>query len=148
MELLGLKLYDLDQERGTVFIRQGKERRPHDPDGERAFAWVSRYLEESRPSLALTPDEGIVFLTNVGLAFEPNRLTQLARDYVGKAEIGKTGACHLFRHTCATLMLENGADIRSSSSCSGTRNWRRPRFTPRCRSACSRKSTLARTRPA
>jgi integrase/recombinase XerD len=34
------------------------------------------------------------------------------RDYVNGAEIGKTGACHLFRHTCATLMLEGGADIR------------------------------------
>jgi integrase/recombinase XerD len=113
MELLGLKLYDLDQERGTVFIRQGKGKKDRMiPMGERAFSWVRRYLEEARPSLALTPDEGIVFLTNVGLAFEPNRLTQLARDYVDKAEIGKQGACHLFRHTCATLMLENGADIR------------------------------------
>jgi integrase/recombinase XerD len=34
------------------------------------------------------------------------------RDYVDAAEIGKTGSCHLFRHTCATLMLEGGADIR------------------------------------
>jgi integrase/recombinase XerD len=113
MELLGLKLYDLDAERGTVFIRQGKGKKDRMiPMGERAFAWVGRYLEEARPSLALTPDEGIVFLTNVGLAFEPNRLTQLVRDYVDAADIGKTGACHLFRHTCATLMLEGGADIR------------------------------------
>jgi integrase/recombinase XerD len=82
------------------------------PMGGRAFAWVQRYIEETRPSLALTPDEGIVFLTNLGLAFEPNRLTQLVRNYVDAAEIGKTGSCHLFRHTCATLMLENGADIR------------------------------------
>ena len=80
--------------------------------GERAFAWVRRYLEEARPSLALMPDDGVVFLTNVGLSFEPNRLTQLVRDYVDAAEIGKTGSCHLFRHTCATLMLEGGADIR------------------------------------
>ena len=34
------------------------------------------------------------------------------RDYVDAAAIGKRGACHLFRHTMATLMLEGGADIR------------------------------------
>jgi integrase/recombinase XerD len=113
MELLGLKLYDLDAERGTVFVRQGKGKKDRMiPMGERAFAWVRRYLEEARPSLALTPDEGIVFLTNAGLAFEANRLTQLVRNYVDAAQIGKTGSCHLFRHTCATLMLEGGADIR------------------------------------
>jgi integrase/recombinase XerD len=113
MELLGLKLYDLDAERGTIFIRQGKGKKDRMiPMGERAFAWVHRYLDEARPSLALSPDDGTVFLTNVGLVFEPNRLTQLVRDYVDAAEIGKTGSCHLFRHTCATLMLEGGADIR------------------------------------
>ena len=34
------------------------------------------------------------------------------RAYVEKAEIPKTGAAHLLRHTCATVMLEHGADIR------------------------------------
>jgi len=34
------------------------------------------------------------------------------REYVDAASLGKRGACHLFRHTMATLMLENGADIR------------------------------------
>ena len=112
-ELMGLSLFDLDRERGTVMIRQGKGKKDRMiPMGSRAFAWVQRYVEEARPSLALTPDEATVFLTNLGLAFEPNRLTQLVRDYVDQADIGKTGSCHLFRHTCATLMLENGADIR------------------------------------
>jgi integrase/recombinase XerD len=41
-----------------------------------------------------------------------NRLTQLVREYVGRAAIGKRGACHLFRHTMATLMLEGGAGVR------------------------------------
>ena len=53
-----------------------------------------------------------LFLTNLNEPFTPNRLTQLVRDYVKASEIGKDGACHLFRHTCATLMHENGADIR------------------------------------
>src|SRR3546814_4523403 len=39
-------------------------------------------------------------------------MTQLVRNYVDAADIGKRGSCHLFRHTMATLMLENGADIR------------------------------------
>ncbi len=38
--------------------------------------------------------------------------TTLVRRYVDSSEIGKKGSCHLFRHTMATLMLENGADIR------------------------------------
>ena len=39
-------------------------------------------------------------------------LTAVVRKYIEAADIGKHGACHLFRHTAATLMLENGADIR------------------------------------
>jgi len=41
-----------------------------------------------------------------------DRLTQLARSYVVASGVAKQGACHLFRHTMATLMLEGGADIR------------------------------------
>jgi len=113
MELAHLKLYDLDQERGTLLVRQGKGKKDRMlPVGARAIGWILRYLEETRPKLAGSPDDGTIFLTTLGLPFELNRLTQLVRDYVDAAETGKTGSCHLFRHTCATLMLEGGADIR------------------------------------
>jgi integrase/recombinase XerD len=39
-------------------------------------------------------------------------LTEMVRGYADAADVGKRGACHLFRHTMATLMLEGGADIR------------------------------------
>ena len=113
MEVVNLKLHGLDAERGTVMVRQGKGRKDRMiAMGARAFAWVARYLEEARPQLLAGPDDGTVFLTNLGEAFEPGRLTQLVRDYIDAAGTGKRGSCHLFRHTCATLMHEGGADIR------------------------------------
>jgi hypothetical protein len=103
----------LDQERGTLMVRQGKGKKDRMvPIGERAIAWLARYLNDARPALVLPPDPGTLFLTQEGEEISCHRLTQLVRDYVVRADMGKSGACHLFRHTCATLMLEGGADIR------------------------------------
>ena len=70
------------------------------------------YLNTFRREIVRQPDNGIVFLTSNGVPFTPNHLSWLARQYVKSAGIGKGGACHIFRHTMATLMLEGGADIR------------------------------------
>lgn len=113
MEVLHLSVYDLDAERGTLMVRQGKGKKDRMvPIGKRASGWVQRYLDTVRPELVVPPDSGVLFLTSWGEEFSPHRLTQLVRDYVVSAETGKKGACHLFRHTMATLMLEHGADIR------------------------------------
>jgi integrase/recombinase XerD len=73
---------------------------------------VSVRENEVRAYLVIEPDDGTVFLTSTGEPFHPNHLSAMARSYVEQAQIGKSGACHLFRHTAATLMLEGGADIR------------------------------------
>jgi len=116
MELCGLKLYDLDAERMLVFVRLGKGKKDRMvPIGERVLAWTSKYLEEARPGLSRAKSdatEAALFLTNLGEAFTPNRFTQMVRDYLKAADLGKTGSCHLFPHACATHMHENGADIR------------------------------------
>jgi integrase/recombinase XerD len=113
MELIALKLYDIDAGRGVVMVRLGKGRKDRMiPIGARALAWIDRYLSESRPSLVVRTDDPTLFLTNQGEPFTPDYLTYLVARYVEAAELGKHGACHLFRHTMATLMLENGADIR------------------------------------
>jgi integrase/recombinase XerD len=112
-ELAHLAVFDLDAERRTLMVRQGKGRKDRMiPIGGRALIWVDRYLSEVRPQFAIEPDDGTLFLTTDGTGFSPDRLTQIARDYVKVSGVAKTGACHLFRHTMATLMLEGGADIR------------------------------------
>lgn len=113
MELVNLTVHSIDLERGTVMIRQGKGKKDRMiPIGERALAWIEAYKERARPELVSGRDDGTLFLSNFGQAFVPDRVTQLAKDYVDRSGVGKRGACHLFRHTMATLMLENGADIR------------------------------------
>ena len=114
MELINLSIYDIDPERGALMVRQGKGKKDRFvPIGDRAVRWVQKYLYEVRPSLALLPDDGTLFLMSRGEPFSDNRLTALVRSCVMRSGCGKPGACHLFRHTMATLMLENGADLRS-----------------------------------
>ena len=113
MELIRLRLYDLDLARGVLAAREGKGQKDRVvPIGERAIAWLEKYLDEARPEFAVEPDEGTVFLTRRGRPFHPNHLSRLARDHIVAAGIAKRGACHLLRHTMATAMLEHGADIR------------------------------------
>lgn len=110
-ELIRLKLYEVDTERGTLMIRQGKGRRDRFiPLGARACAWVSRYLLEVRPEL-IAAEADVLFLTDYGEPFEKNRLSDLVSRYMRAAGIAH-GACHAFRHAMATHMLEGGADIR------------------------------------
>jgi integrase/recombinase XerD len=113
MEVIALKLYDLSLDRGVLLVRQGKGKKDrYVPIGERAIAWVQKYIDEARPLLALEPDDMTVFLTAQGEPFSPDHMTSNVKARIDAAKLGKTGACHLFRHTMATLMHENGADIR------------------------------------
>jgi len=82
------------------------------PIGARALKWIDRYTSEVLPRLIINPNDSTLFITHIGRAFTPNRLTQRVREYVDSADIGKRGSYHLFRHAMATLILENGADIR------------------------------------
>ena len=112
-ELARLKLHDVDFDRGTLMVRQGKNKKDRlIPVGERALRWLDKYIWEIRPELMVDPDDGFMFLSTMGSPLGLRYLAARVRKYVKEADIGKNGSCHLFRHTMATLMLEGGADIR------------------------------------
>jgi integrase/recombinase XerD len=72
------------------------------PIGERALAWVDKYLREARPQFVMEPDEGRIFLSiEGGPPFHLDRMSKLVRDYVEQANLGKSGACHMLRHYSA-----------------------------------------------
>jgi len=112
MELPALAVYDVDLNRRLVVVREGKGRRDRViPIGARAAAWVEKYLLEARPQLLIADCETL-FLTDYGEPMPPEYLSDRVRRYMHFAGVNKPGACHLFRHACATHMLENGADTR------------------------------------
>lgn len=119
-ELAALDVGDVDGERGTVLIRLGKGKKDRMvPIGERALAWVARYLDEVRPRLIDDADDATLFMTKQGVRLSPKQLSNIVKKAIDAAALERVqvsgplnASCHLFRHACATHMLENGADVR------------------------------------
>jgi integrase/recombinase XerD len=112
-ELVNLDVGDVDRARGLVLVRRGKGGKDRlAPLGVQALAWIERYLEKCRPLLEVSASETALFLSGYGGRLNPNYLGNWVRKTIDRAQLGKTGSCHLFRHACATHLLENGADLR------------------------------------
>lgn len=108
-ELCSLSISDVREY--TLHIRQGKGGRERIvPLGERLIFWLERYCTESRPALGAEHDA--LFVDKKGAPLKPWTLERMVRGMLVQAGIQKRGACHLFRHSCATHMLEHGADLR------------------------------------
>ncbi|MGS2724929.1 site-specific tyrosine recombinase XerC [Porticoccus sp. GXU_MW_L64] len=113
MELVNLTVQSIDQARGIVFVEQGKGQKDRVvPIGDRALDWVKRYMAGVRPELVAGEDDWTLFLTQYGERFSNEGISRRVKKYIDRANLNKTGSCHLFRHAMATHMLENGADIR------------------------------------
>jgi integrase/recombinase XerD len=112
MELAGTAVYDVDLRRGILWVRHGKGGRERVvPLGERAMAWLDKYLIEARPEL-LAHDTTALFLNDYGEGVHADYISGKVKRHMAFAGVDKIGSAHLLRHACATHMLEGGADIR------------------------------------
>jgi integrase/recombinase XerD len=113
-ELIALNTGNLSRSDGLLRINHGKGARDRVvPISRRACDWIDKYLAEVRPHWSRRTTGDTLFITSRGTPLSGNQLSQIARERIAKAKLGKIGSCHMFRHTCATVLLQNGADLRS-----------------------------------
>jgi site-specific recombinase XerD len=123
-ELVELRLNEVHQKAGYVRVigKGGKERIV--PLGEEALEALERYLSIERPELLDNEMTNIVFVRrpsrkrNEGKIREPQQMTrrrfeQLVGEYAAIADLSGNPSPHTLRHSFATHLLNNGADLRS-----------------------------------
>lgn len=111
-ELCGLKLENLNLEEGFVRVtgKGGKTRVV--PVGARAREALRNYLEHERPELVSARTGSAVFLSVRGRPLTPARVWQLVKEYAARVGLEENVYPHLLRHSFATHLLANGADLR------------------------------------
>ncbi len=111
-ELRNLRLEQLHLEAGFInVIGKGNKERVV-PVGSKAVAAMQRYLDVGRPRLVTSRSPASVFLTKRGTPFAAVTMWLRMKKRVGRAGITRNVTPHMLRHSFATHLLENGADLR------------------------------------
>lgn len=112
-ELVSLKVRDVNISAGYLmtFGKGGKERLV--PMGESSCSAVARYLTDTRPAADKSGDNPYFFLSRLGGRMTRQAFWNIIKKRAFEAGIRKNISPHTLRHSFATHLLENGADLRS-----------------------------------
>ena len=120
-EIVDAKLEDLKLEAGYMLVRGKGDKERVVPLGKSAQQALTEYLTHSRPVLSTgkrnpttaAPLKGspLLFLARGAHRLTRQRVWQMVR--VASAGSGRRASPHMLRHSCATHMVENGADLRT-----------------------------------
>lgn len=113
-ELIGLQLKDLHLSMGLLQTTGKGDKERIVPLGDLAIQWIETYLEEARPFLTRKhPEESHLFVNNHGKQLSRQGIWKNLKALMRKAGITKNVTPHTLRHSFATHLLENGADLRT-----------------------------------
>jgi integrase/recombinase XerD len=98
----------------VLYIRKGKGKKQRAvPLGKAATAWLKEYLEKIRPYYAKkSPRQRRLFLNHSGRSMTAASVRAALGKYRIEARITKPVSPHVFRRSCATHLVQQGADIR------------------------------------
>lgn len=110
-EIIAVKKEDLKVDLGYVLVRGKGDKERIVPLGKSAIDAVQNYMREGRPALARGRSSPLVFLGRGARKLTRQRIWQMVR--AESAKNGRRASPHMLRHSCATHMVENGADLRT-----------------------------------
>jgi integrase/recombinase XerD len=121
-EIVSAKLEDLKLEAGYMLVRGKGDKERVVPLGKSAQDSLTEYLSQARPALAAgkrsaacgsgaVRNSPLLFIARGGRKLTRQRIWQMVR--AASAASGRAASPHMLRHSCATHMVENGADLRT-----------------------------------
>lgn len=112
-ELTGLKVQDIDMNRGIMKVTGKGSKQRLVPMYDRLTDRMKIYIEVRHTSLVKERDEGWLFLSRNGRKLNREYVWMMIKKYCERAGIKKNVSPHTLRHSFATHLLTNGADLRT-----------------------------------
>jgi integrase/recombinase XerD len=109
-ELIAVKLEDLKLELGCMLVRGKGDKERIVPLGKAAQSVLMAYLKDERKALLKEKSSPLLFPGRNGRQLSRQRVWQIVGQASGE---GRKASPHMLRHSCATHMVENGADLRT-----------------------------------
>ncbi len=110
-EIVGVKLEDLKLDLGYVLVRGKGDKERIVPLGRSAQDALVEYLKSARSVFANSRSSPLLFLGRGARKLTRQRVWQIVGS--ASASTGRHASPHMLRHSCATHMVENGADLRT-----------------------------------
>ena len=110
-EIVQAKLEDLKLETGYILVRGKGDKERIVPLGRSAQEALTEYLKSARGTLAGRKNSPCLFLARGAHKLTRQRVWQMVK--AASAASGRKASPHMLRHSCASHMVENGADLRT-----------------------------------
>ena len=111
-EIISLNIEDVNLEQGFAICRNGSKQR-NIPLGSLSLKALQEYIEEARPILIKDEKEKALFVNVNGKRLTRQGFWKIVKYYKEQAHITKDITPHVLRHSFATHLLQNGADLKA-----------------------------------